>query len=88
MVSIPIEKFADMAIDNIKDMDRRELIKPLKSALSAKKNGAGCTQYGSHIWVAGMNMCFACMTLEADSCHQSMAGKRAVLADGDGGPAS
>ncbi len=71
MISISIEKFADMTIENNKDMDRGELIKSLKSALSAKRNGAGCMQCGSPIWAAGsaitgMNMCFTCMTLEAD----------------------
>lgn len=71
MISISIEKYADMAIENNKDMDRGELIKSLKSALSAKKDGAVCMQCGSPIWAAGsaitrMKMCFSCMTLEAD----------------------
>ena len=71
MVPISIEEFADMTVKNNKDMDRDGLIQDLKSALQDKKNGAKCMQCGSSIWAAGsaitgMNMCFTCMTLEAD----------------------
>ena len=71
MVTISIEKFADLTVENNKDIDRKDLIKSLKAILEDKNNGAKCCQCGNPIWAAGsaitgMNMCFSCTTLEAD----------------------
>lgn len=71
MVTISIEKFADLTVENNKDINRKDLIKSLKATLKDKNNGAKCCQCGNPIWAAGsaitgMNMCFSCTTLEAD----------------------
>lgn len=71
MIPITIEEFADMTVENNKDLNRNELIESLKATLDAKKNGAKCCQCGSPIWAAGsaitgMDMCFTCTTLESD----------------------
>ena len=71
MVTISIEKFADLTVKNNKDIKRKDLIKSLKAKLEEKNNGAKCCLCGNPIWAAGsaitgMNMCFSCTTLEAD----------------------
>lgn len=71
MIPISIEKFADMTARQNKDVNKEDLVKALKKSLAAKKNGAKCFQCGNPIWAAGsavvgMNMCFTCLTLEAD----------------------
>lgn len=70
-IPLSVEKYADMVIQNNHDFDRKELIQSLQSALSAKKNGATCLICGAPIWAAGSaitgtNMCFTCITGEAD----------------------
>lgn len=71
MVPISIEKFADMTVENNKDLNRNDLIESLKATLEAKRNGAKCCQCGNPIWavgsaVTGTNMCFTCTTMESD----------------------
>ena len=70
-IPISIEKYADMMVKNNRDENREELIRSLKAALKAKKNGAWCSCCGRPIWAAGSAvtgtyMCFTCITGEAD----------------------
>jgi RNA polymerase-binding transcription factor DksA len=71
MIPISIKEFAKKTAAHNKDINEKALIEDLKEALSAKKNGAKCSQCGQPIWaagsaVAGAYMCFSCLTLEAD----------------------
>jgi formamidopyrimidine-DNA glycosylase len=71
MVPITIKEFAKETAAHNKEINEKELERDLKAALTAKKNGAKCSQCGQPIWAAGSAvtgtyMCFSCLTLEAD----------------------
>ena len=50
MIPISIKDFAKKTAKQNKDINEKELIKSLKEALEAKKNGAKCCQCGQPIW--------------------------------------
>lgn len=71
MQPISVEKFADMVMKTNKGYRKKELVKALRATLAAKKNGVRCTVCGAPIWAAGSavtgnNLCFTCITGEAD----------------------
>ena len=53
MQPITVEKYADMVMQNNKGYNRADLVKSLRAALAAKKNGAKCMICGQPIWAAG-----------------------------------
>lgn len=71
MVPISIDKFvASYMINNPKEK-RQDVIIRLKAAVTAKQDGTCCSQCGQPIWavgtaIAGWNVCFPCLTGEAD----------------------
>jgi len=72
MKNIKINDFAEEYLKTNKGEKREAVIKALKDALKRKKNGAKCCVCGAPIWAAGCafagsDMCFTCMTGEADS---------------------
>lgn len=72
MIPISINKFADLTAKNNPETNKAELVSALKDALDRKKTGVVCMCCGNTIWaagsaVAGGDMCFSCITGEADS---------------------
>lgn len=72
MKTITINEFADKYLAANKGEKRADVVKALKDALARKKNGKKCCMCGAPIWAAGCafagaDMCFSCMTGEADS---------------------
>jgi hypothetical protein len=71
MVPISIEKFVALYLKNNPKENKKNLIENLKASVSAKENGACCSQCGQPIWaigtaIAGWHSCFTCLTGEAD----------------------
>lgn len=71
MQTISIKKFAKMVMENNTGYNKQELIHTLHSTLAAKEAGTKCMVCGAPIWatgsaITGSNLCFTCMTGEAD----------------------
>lgn len=71
MVPISIDKFVTLYIKSNQKDNKQGLIRSLQAAVSAKQDGASCSQCHQPIWavgtaIAGWNTCFTCLTGEAD----------------------
>ncbi|XID95877.1 hypothetical protein ACF3MZ_15705 [Paenibacillaceae bacterium WGS1546] len=71
MVPVSIEKFVALYMKSNPKENKQNLIESLKASVSAKENGACCSQCDQPIWaigtaIAGWNSCFTCLTGEAD----------------------
>lgn len=71
MIPISIDKFTESYIKNNPKEKRQDIINSLKAAVAAKQDGVCCSQCGQPIWavgtaIAGWNICFTCLTGEAD----------------------
>lgn len=71
MVPISIDKFVASYIKNNPKETRQDIINSLKAAITAKQDGACCSQCGQPIWAVGTaiarwDVCFSCLTGEAD----------------------
>lgn len=71
MVPISIKEFVDITVKNNAHIKKEELVSALRDAVARKKAGAGCICCGNTIWAAGSavvgsDMCFTCITGEAD----------------------
>jgi hypothetical protein len=71
VVPISIEKFVASYLKNNPKENKQVIIESLKAAVTAKQEGACCSQCEQPIWsigtaIAGWNVCFTCLTGEAD----------------------
>ncbi|SFG61544.1 hypothetical protein SAMN05660649_02118 [Desulfotomaculum arcticum] len=71
MITITVEKFAKMYVENNPGEKFNDIKSNLKAALSRKKAGAVCANCGEPIWAAGSVIvgsdgCFTCITGESD----------------------
>ena len=74
MTSITIDEYAKKHVQSNPDDDIEDIKARLRKSLKNKNNGATCMICGSSIWalgsaVSGQNMCFSCLTGEADSSN-------------------
>lgn len=72
MVPISVDEFVRNMAKNNKDLNAKETKRNILSAAERKKKGAGCLQCGQPIWaigsgITGVDMCFCCITGEADA---------------------